>query len=53
MAGEFGALDEVVERLVRAFLAGEDEIVAALFQHFGDGLTGEEAVAKINGTQRL
>jgi hypothetical protein len=37
---------------VRAFLAGEDEIVARGRQHCDDGLAGEEIVAEIDGTQR-
>jgi hypothetical protein len=36
-----GAGDEIVERLVRTFLAGEDEIIAAVRQHFDDRLAGE------------
>jgi len=47
-----GSVDEVVERLVRAFLAGEDEIVARGRQHCDDGLAGKEIVAEIDGTQR-
>ena len=47
----FCAGHEVVKRLVRAFLAGEDEIVAIILHHFGDGLAGEEVVAEINGPQ--
>ena len=35
-----GAIDEIVERLVRAFLAGEDEIIAGVDQHFDDRLAG-------------
>ena len=34
-----------------AFLTGEDEIVAIILHHFGDGLAGEEVVAEINGPQ--
>ena len=52
MTLELGSVDEIVERLVRAFLAGEDEIVARGRQHCDDGLAGEQIVAEIDGTQR-
>jgi hypothetical protein len=47
----FGAGDEIVERLVRAFLAGEYEIIARGRQHFDDRLAGKEIVAEIDGAQ--
>jgi hypothetical protein len=33
-------------------LAGKDEIAAIVRHHFGDGLTGKEIVAQIDGAQR-
>jgi hypothetical protein len=47
-----GALDEVVQRRVRTFLGCEDEVAAIVLHHRGDGLTGEEIVAQIDGPQR-
>jgi hypothetical protein len=47
-----GAVDEIVERLVRRFLAGEDEIIAGVRQHCDDRLAGEQIVAEIDGAQR-
>ena len=52
VAAELGAVDEIVERLVRGRLAGEDEIVAGVRQHLDDGLAGEQIVAEKDGTQR-
>src|SRR6202030_3974954 len=51
MAIGFGTVDEIVQRLVRAFLGGKDEIAAIVCHHFGDGLTGEEIIAEIHGAQ--
>src|ERR1700730_3187154 len=48
----FGAVDEVVERLVRGFLAGEDEIIAGVRQHGDDGLAGGELVPDIDAAPR-
>ncbi len=53
MAFGLGAVDEIVERLVRAFLAGEDEVVAAIFEHLDDAVAGEKIVGEIDWTQRL
>src|SRR5262249_7900984 len=47
-----GAVDEIVECLVRSFLAGEDEIIAGLRQHSNDWLTGEQIIAEIDRVQR-
>ena len=52
MAAELGSVDEVVERLVRSRLAGEDEIVAGVRHHLGDGVAGEQIVAQKHGAQR-
>jgi hypothetical protein len=49
VTAEFGSVDEVVERLVRSRLAGEDEIVAGVGHHLGDGMAGEQIVAKNTG----
>ena len=53
MASEFGAVDEIVERLVRSLLAGEEEIVAVVRELFHHALAGEKIVAQIHGTQGL
>ena len=53
MAIEFGAVDEVVERLVRGLLAGEDEVVAVVDELLDHALAGEEIVAQIHRTQGL
>ena len=53
MALEFGAVDEVVERLVRGLLAGEDEVVAGLDEPLDHALAGEEIVGQIHRAQRL
>jgi hypothetical protein len=45
-----GAVDEIVERLVRAWLGPEQEVVANIRQHLGDRLTDEEIVAEIDWT---
>ena len=52
VAESLGAVDEVIERLVRGRLAGEDEIVAGVRDHLADGMTGEQIVAEIDRTQR-
>jgi len=49
VTAELGSVDEVVERLVRSRLAGEDEIVAGVGHHLGDGMAGEQIVAKNTG----
>lgn len=46
------ALDEVVQRCVRAFLGRENEVAAIALHHRSDRLTGEEIVAEIDGPQR-
>ena len=53
MTREFGPIDEVVERLVRGLLAGEDEIVAVGREPLDHALTGEEIVAQIHRSQGL
>ena len=37
---------------MRRLLAGEDEVVASVRHHLGDGVTGEEIVAQKHGAQR-
>ena len=49
MAAELGPVDEVVQRLVGSRLAGEDEIVASIRDHLGDGVAGEQIVAEDTG----
>src|SRR5208337_2531543 len=44
VSAEFGSVDEVVERLVRSRLAGEDEIGAGVLHHLGDRVAGEQIV---------
>ena len=53
VALEFGALDEVVERLVRGLLAGEDEVVAVVAEPLRHALAGEEIVGQIRRAQGL
>ena len=53
MTREFGPIDEVVKRLVRGLLAGEDEIVAVGLKPLDHALTGEEIVGQIPRTQGL
>ena len=45
---ELAAVDEVVERLVRGLLAGEEEIVAVVCKPLDHALAGEEIVAQIH-----
>ena len=52
MATERGPVDEVVQRLVGSRLAGEDEIIAGVGHHLGDGMAGEQIVAQERGAQR-
>src|SRR5579863_10317754 len=52
VAAELGPADEVVQRLVGSRLAGEDEIVAGIRDHLGDGVAGEQIVAEEHGAQR-
>src|SRR5208283_4775045 len=52
VSAEFGSVDEVVERLVRSRLAGEDEIGAGVLHHLGDRVAGEQIVAQKHGAQR-
>jgi hypothetical protein len=52
VTADLGSVDEVVERLVRSRLAGEDEIVADIRDHLGDGVAGEPIVAQKHGAQR-
>ena len=52
VALEFGALDEVVERL-GGLLAGEDEVVAGVAEPLRHALAGEEIVGQIRRAQRL
>ena len=53
MTREFGSIDEVVERLVRGLLAGEDEIVAVVREPLDHALAGEQIVAQIHRSQGL
>ena len=53
MALERAALDEVVERLVRGLLAGEDEIVTVGGQPLDHALAGEQIVGEIHRAQGL
>ena len=52
VAERLGSVDEVVERLVRGRLAGEDEIVAGVGHHLADRVAGEQIVAKKDRAQR-
>ena len=47
-----GAVDEIVECLVRGLLAGEDEIIAGVRQQGDNRLAGEQIIAEIDRTQR-
>src|ERR1700752_5518142 len=49
---ELGAVDKVIERLMRGLLAGEDEIIAGVPQHGNDRLAGEQVVAEMDRAQR-
>lgn len=53
MAFEFRAIDEIVKELVRAFLAGKDEIVASIRDRLDDAVAGEKIVREIDRTQGL
>ena len=52
VTAELGPVDEVVERLVGSRLAGEDEIIAGVGHHLGDGMAGEQIVAQEHAAQR-